>query len=149
VRLLAPVLLVVLAGCSAGAPTPTEIGWPAWEPARELPAGGELDDGRPGPNGGTILLPASAQVATGVPYRFSLGHCGLMSPVDVDGSFWEALEGVDAEGGQIDLGADSEMINATSGIIVVNDDEARFRTDSSSVVRFERHDGEREFPGCD
>ena len=41
------------------------------------------------------------------------------------------------------------MINATGGVIVVIGDEMRFRTDSGSVVRFERHAGEKEFPGCD
>jgi hypothetical protein len=28
-------------------------------------------------------------------------------------------------------------------------DEARFRTGSGSVVRFERHESSKEFPGCD
>ena len=41
------------------------------------------------------------------------------------------------------------MINATAGAIVVIGPEARFRTDSGSVIRFERHAGEKEFPGCD
>ena len=40
------------------------------------------------------------------------------------------------------------MINATAGVIVVIGDEARFRTESGSVIRFARHDGEKEFPGC-
>jgi hypothetical protein len=95
------------------------------------------------------VTPASVPIATGVAYRFSLGHCGLASPVDLDGSFWVALDGVTATGAPLDLESESEMINATSGTVIVIDNEARFRTDSGAIVRFQRHDGEREYPGCD
>ena len=88
-------------------------------------------------------------IATGAPYRFSLGHCGLASPVDLDGSFWVALDGMTAAGAPLDLASDSEMINATTGTVIVIDDEARFRTDTGAIIRFARHDGELEFPGCD
>ena len=45
-------------------------------------------------DGGLLLVPASADVQWGRPYRFSLfTHCGLEgSPVDFDGSFWGAEE---------------------------------------------------------
>jgi hypothetical protein len=33
--------------------------------------------------------------------------------------------------------------------IVVTGDELRFRTEAGSIVRFARHAGEKEFPGCD
>ena len=38
--------------------------------------------------------------------------------------------------------------NLEPGVIVVIGDEARFRTQSGSIVRFVRHAGEKEFPGC-
>ena len=41
------------------------------------------------------------------------------------------------------------MINATAGLIVVIGDEARVRTESGAVVELERHEGEKEYPGCD
>jgi hypothetical protein len=103
----------------------------------------------PGPEGGTLLLPASVRVSHGVTYAFSLGHCGLLSPVDVDGAFWDAIGGADAGGAALDLATDSEMINATAGTIVVDGDELRFRSESGSIVRFARHAGEKKFPGCD
>ena len=119
------------------------------ENARDLPVSLGSREGRPGPDGGTVFDPLSNAIEHGAPYRFSLGHCGLLSPVDVDGSFWDAVDGTTSTGDELDLDADSEMINATNGLIVVIDDEARFRTASGSVVRFVRHAGEKEFPGCD
>jgi len=149
-QLAAWALVLVLGACaSAPAPTPADITWPAWEPARQLPAAGVRPDGRPGTEGGTILRAASAAIASGIPYRSGLEHCGLLSPIDVDGSFWEPIDGVAADGRPIDLAVDSEMINATSGVFVVIGDEARFRTDSGSVIRLERAGIEKEFPGCD
>ena len=47
-----------------------------------------------------------------------------------------------------DLESDAEMINATSGVIVVIGDEARFLTGTGSVIRFARHEGDKEFPAC-
>ena len=115
---------------------------------RAMPPSGPVVDGRIGPSGGTIFDPSSAALEQAVAYRFSLGHCGLQSPVDVDGSFWDAIGGVAPSGQPLDLGSDSEMINATSGVIVVIGDEARFRTDTGSVIHFARHEGDKEFPGC-
>ena len=54
-------------------------------------------------------------IRDGVAYTFSLGHCGLHSPVDVDGSYWDELDGVATNGARIDLDTDGEMINATIG----------------------------------
>ena len=122
--------------------------WPPEEPARPLPALGEYA-GVPGPDGGTILEPASVALAEGTSYEFSLGHCGLLSPVDLDGSFWDATEGRREDGTLMNLETDPEAINATAGVIAVVGDEARFRTESGGVIRFERHAGTAEFPGCD
>jgi hypothetical protein len=141
---------IVVAACAPGTSAPT-TGFEdvTIESARDLPASFESREGRPGPNGRTVYDPISAPIDDGVAYRFDLGHCGLSSPVDLDGSFWEALDGTASTGEGIDLDTDGEMINATSGAIVVIGDEMRFRTASGSVVRFERHPGEKEFPGCD
>ncbi len=117
--------------------------------AREMPSGDPFAEGRRGPTGGTVFDPTSAAVVEAVSYRFSLGHCGLLSPVDVDGSFWDTLDGTTAAGRPLDLEHDTEMINQTAGVIAVIGNEARFRTESGAVVRFNRHDGDREFPGCD
>ena len=144
---------VALAACSAGAtPAETTSGFESVSTSnpRDLPTNfASREDGRPGPNGGTVFDPISAPVDEAVAYLFGLGHCGLYSPVDVDGSFWDPISGTTADGGALDLEGDSEMINATQGAVVVIGDEMRFRTALGSVVRFERHDGDKEFPGCD
>ena len=140
-RLAMPVLALAVAGCaptSAPEPTPDPFADVADVHPLDLPA---LDV--PAVDG-----PASVAIRDGVRYTFSLGHCGLLSPVDVDGSFWDAIDGVTAAGGRLDLGTDGEMINATPGVIVVVGDEMRFRTESGSVVRFARHDGPKDFPAC-
>ena len=143
----------MLGACSANAvPTETAAGFAGISTSnpRDLPLNFESrEEGRPGPNGGTVFDPISAPIDDEVAYRFDLGHCGLLSPVDLDGSFWDPLDGVTSSGAQLDLAGDPEMINAAAGAIVVIGDEMRFRTALGSVVRFERHEGEKEFPGCD
>ncbi len=113
-----------------------------------MPPGAPFEVGRIEPNGDTTFKPVSAGIEEGVPYRFNLGHCGLHSPIDVDGSFWDELDGVTPAGQRLDLERDTEMINATGGVIVVIGDEARFRTESGSIIRFARHEGDKGFPGC-
>ena len=103
--------------------------------------------GQPGPRGGTVFDPVSAAIGHGAPYHFSLGHCGLFSPVDVDGSFWEPVEVV-REGQAIDARSDVEMMNATPGVIVVTGDDAEFQTESGAVVTLVRRPGSGEFAGC-
>lgn len=142
--------LALIAGAAACGTTETlELEpWPPEIPAQPLPPLGEYA-GVPGPKGGTVLEPASRSVTDGQSYEFSLGHCGLASPVDIDGSFWNATEGRREDGAPMNLDADPEAINATPGVIALVGDEARFRTQSGGVIRFERHAGAKEFPGCD
>ena len=143
---------LVAASCSGDAPPPDPSsafdGISAADP-RDLPLNFASREGTRGPNGGTLFDPISAPIDETVAYRFSLGHCGLQSPVDVDGSFWDAVDGTTPSGDELNLADDSEMINATGGVIVVIGDEMRFRSASGSVVRFVRHDGGKEFPQCE
>jgi len=157
-RRIAPfgILLVIVAtaaGCSAIGPEPSAdplvISFLPPAQARDLPADRPFVEGRPGANGETILRPVSVGLDDGASYRFSLGHCGLLSPVDVDGAFWDPVDAVDAVGRVVDLRTDGEMINETAGVIIVLGDEALFRTEGGTTVRFDRHAGEKAFPGCD
>jgi hypothetical protein len=149
-RFLVVVLAAVAAACAAGTASPASDPFEAISATDplELPPAGDAPEGHGGPDGGVIFGPASAPIRDAVAYRFSLGHCGLFSPVDVDGSFWDALDGLTRGGDRLDLDNDGEMINATGGIIVVIGDELRFRTEGGSLVRFSRHDGEKEFSPC-
>ena len=148
---LAIVALVACVSCATdAAPSESSISFDdiAAAGAREMPPGGPFREGRIGPDNQTIFEPVSADIEDGVAYRFTLGHCGLHSPVDIDGSFWDELDGVTANGQPLDLEMDGEMINATAGVVVVIGDEARFRTESGSIIRFARHEGDKGFPGC-
>jgi hypothetical protein len=85
------------------------------------------------------LQPSSATAALDGP--FSLGHCGLISPVDYDASFWDPI-------GQID-GDHPAVINAASGRIrLLSETEAEFRSDDGFTVRFQRRDGPKAFLPC-
>lgn len=142
------VVVGALAAC-AGEPVPSADAWTTRGAVRDLPVDLERAEGRRGSTGGVLFEPSSVPIDHGAPYRFSLGHCGLASPVDVDGSFWDPIDGEGSGGAPLNLTADPEMINATSGIFAVIDDEARLRTDSGAVVRFERHAGTKEFAICE
>lgn len=141
--------LLVLGACAAPAASEPSDEWTITGPPRDLPPDLERTEGRPGPGGGTIFEPSTVRIEQGVAYRFALAHCGLASPVDLDGSFWDPVDGATAGGQPLDLAGDPEMINATGGVIAVVGDEARFQTGSGAVVRFARHFGEKGFPGCD
>lgn len=145
------IVVVVATGCGAevAAQTPGAFEAVSADAPRPLPSPDRVSPGRPGEAGGTVLEPVSPPIEHRTAYLFVLGHCGLLSPIDVDGSLWDAVDGVTAGGGPLDLEADVEMINGTPGVLVVIGDEARFRTEGGSVLRLARHDGRKEFPGCD
>jgi hypothetical protein len=85
------------------------------------------------------LQPESAAAAPAGP--FSLGHCGLMSPVDYDGSFWDPV-------GQID-GDHGAAINPTTGTLrLTSENEAEFMSEDGFTVRFRRHEGPKAFLLC-
>ena len=85
------------------------------------------------------LTPSSGpQVAPIVP--FTLGHCGLASPIDVDGAYWDPV-------GQIPQ--DERLINATAGQFRrLGPTDAEFVVDGIRV-RLRRHVGAKSPPGCD
>lgn len=93
---------------------------------------------------------APAAIEIGVPMPFTLGHCGLLSPIDLDGSFWQPVAGADADGGPIE-GDDEigELINATSGVLTLTtSDEAVFTTTAGSQIQLIRADGAVAYTLC-
>ena len=93
---------------------------------------------------------APADIGIGVPVPFTLGHCGLLSPIDLDGSFWQPVGGTDADGGPIE-GDDevAELINATSGqLVLTGPDEAVFTTTMDSRIQLVRAAGAVDYPLC-
>src|ERR671918_122813 len=85
---------VVLAACSAD-PLDPSAGFEgiSVENPLNLPANPPRAEGGRGPSDGTVFDPVSEPIDDGVAFRFSLGHCGLTSPIDVDGSFWDPVDG--------------------------------------------------------
>ena len=85
----------------------------------------------------------------GVAYPYSLGHCGLGSPFDLDGSLWDPVTGHDGSGGPLTEAHEGELINATAGTVtLVTSDVAEFRTPSGAIVTLVRLPGERAYPLC-
>jgi hypothetical protein len=96
--------------------------------------------------------PASVRgIPEDVVFSLTLGHCGLGSPIDVDGSVWDPVGGLDAFGEPIDSEEEvGELINATAvSAIIASVGRLDLRTPLGSVVVLARHDGPRDYPGCD
>jgi hypothetical protein len=74
--------------------------------------------------------------------QLELGHCGLGSGIDVDGSFWDPVGPVNAE--------HPDAINAARAAFTrVGLDAATLRTAGGLVVQLVRHAGPKHLPGCD
>ena len=86
-------LVVLLAvSLSACGPTDTTV---VWEQRVPSPAPAAVENQQVIARGaGTItLLPISPRGAViGVAYGYDMPHCGIKSPIDVDGSFWDAVD---------------------------------------------------------
>ena len=151
---------LVAAGCAATPiPTPTPTASPVLSASAVPGTPADLFAGAL-PLPPDLLLPqgdfsVSAEsepgMPIGTPIAYDLGHCGLYSPVDLDGSLWDPVAGVDREGGPIDTDAEvGALINGTKGEAIL---VARERLDwragrEGVVVVFGRIDGTRDYPGC-
>ena len=100
----------------------------------------------------TVSIPPTSEpgLEVGVPYPFSLGHCGLLSEIDLDGSLWQPVGGVSPSGGAIESDEDiGELINATEGVFTMIDtDVAEFRTVGGSLIELLRAPGALDYPLC-
>jgi hypothetical protein len=148
-RLALVLATVMLAGC--GAPTPSR------SPTGEPPTPDLFEVGFPVPpelvpQGDFEAFPTSRRgLEPGELVGAELGHCGLSSPLDLDGSLWEPVRVMDAQGGPVDSETEmGDLINATSGVVMlVTDERLDFRADPTGVVVvFRRHDGSRKYPLC-
>ena len=142
-RPIASVVMLLVVACGAPAPAPSPTSEPFVPPP--LPAGVAL------PKGDVGITPASAPGAVpGVPQPFSLGHCGIASPIDWDGSLWLPVGASDLSGGPLDERQESELINASEGFIeLVAPLQARYRSRSGLLLFLERLPGAHGYPLCD
>ena len=90
----------------------------------------------------TIRLdPSSAAGQLTGPIPFSLGHCGLGSGVDVDGSWWDPVGFVNSDHG--------DSINAADGTFAPTDpNRATFTSDGGLVATLLRRTGPKHLPLC-
>jgi hypothetical protein len=86
------------------------------------------------------LLPVSPRgAALGVPYRYEMPHCGLLSPVDIDGSFWDAA----------DPAHPTPHVDGTQGVFqLTTADLATYTADDGRSVELARHAGAKTFGFC-
>jgi hypothetical protein len=90
------------------------------------------------------------ELELGVERNFVLGHCGLASPVDLDGSLWDPIGGDNGVGGELNEGQRGELINATPTVVMlIEEDRLEMLTPLGAVITLARHDGPRGYFGCD
>lgn len=155
-RVLATVTLLLSIACSAPPAVPTAS--PSPSPSASLPPAALRPlpanvAGIPGPTDTTATVAPHTppgELAIGVARDFTLGHCGLISPIDIDGSLWDPIAGHDGNGGPLSEVQLSELINGTPTIVTLTaPNTAELLTPSGAVIALQRHDGPRTYFLCD
>ena len=96
----------------------------------------------PGESFTVAVSPTSvAGQLTGEPIPYALGHCGVNSGIDVDGSWWDPVGFVDIDHG--------DSINAASGTFApIDSNHATFTSDGGFSVTVVRRVGDKHLPMC-
>jgi len=133
-------IVVIVSGCSLlPAPTPSATTWldRVPEPAPEVIAAQPV--AARGPNSITLLPISPRGAVVGVEYTYDMPHCGINSPIDVDGSFWDAV-GVPPTSVEFDGQPGTFRLVSTT--------EANFTASNGQVLRLVRRAGAKEFRLC-
>ena len=86
----------------------------------------------------------------GVARNFPLGHCGLATPMDIDGSLWDPVSGQGPNGGPLTDDHIGELINATpTAIVLIDQNTMQMTTPLGALITLTRHDGPRHYFLCD
>jgi hypothetical protein len=142
--------LLVLASIACGSPSPTPTQAPTPTPAPTpalLPLPANLS-GIPTEEEFTAEVSPQTpeELTVGEERDYTLGHCGLISPVDIDGSLWDPVGTAAALTEQ----QEGELINATPVVIVTSDENTmQMRTPAGALITLTRHDGPRRYFLCD
>lgn len=129
----------VVIACQSTNPRPSQVVWGDRVPTALPPAVADQPVVARGSNTVTLLpiSPTGAQI--GVAYGYDMPHCGINSPIDVDGSFWDAVA-VPADPVEFDGQPGSfRLVTAT---------QATFTATNGKVVALTQHTGAKEFPFC-
>jgi hypothetical protein len=135
---LAAIALVAIA-CQTTHPTPPRVVWGDRVPTPAPSAVAAQPVVSRGSNTVTLLpiSPIGAQV--GIDYGYDMPHCGIGSPIDVDGSFWDS----------IDTLPDPVAFDGQPGTFrLISGKDATFTATSGEVLRLVRHTGAKEFFYC-
>ncbi len=93
-----------------------------------------------GPDTITMMPISPRGAVVGVPYGYEMPHCGIGSPIDIDGSFWDAaIEPADPTAFDMQSGT-FRLLTAT---------EAVFTTADGRDLPLVRHAGAKAFKLCD
>jgi hypothetical protein len=86
------------------------------------------------------------ELEIGLAVNYTIGHCGLGTPIDVDGSLWDPV----GSAAVLTEAQRGEMVNETSVVMVLIDDETlQMQTPSGALLTLTRHDGPRRYFLCD
>jgi len=136
-------------GCGSNVPAPTSS--PSPRPSLlPLPANMGVIPGED--EFSTEIAPHSrrGELEIGVARNFPLAHCGLASPIDIDGSLWDPIGGHNGAGGALTEDQVGDLINGTQTVVVLIDsDTMELLSANGAVVTLTRHDGPRGYFGCD
>ena len=92
-----------------------------------------------GPDSITLMPISPTGALIGVPYGYDMPHCGILSPIDVDGTFWDAV-GVLGDPVAFD-GQQGTFRLSTTGTAV-------FARSDGLTLDLARHVGAKEFQLC-
>lgn len=93
------------------------------------------------PGFGIAVAPSSPSGLELGRMAFTLGHCGVFSGIDLDGSWWDAVGPVAMD--------DGEAVNPTAGVIAFSDaDHATFLAPGGLTLQLVRRDGVKVLPAC-
>jgi hypothetical protein len=86
------------------------------------------------------LAPISPRGAVvGIPYDYDMPHCGINGAIDVDGTYWDA----------VDIAPDSVDFDGAVGTFRLRSAATAVFTGSDGrALELVRHEGVKQFPGC-
>jgi hypothetical protein len=146
--LLLSIAALLAVACSA--PAPTQAPGASQLPAQPLPSN---ITGIPGPGDESELVTPQSEAGTwevGQPQQLTLGHCGLGSPLDFDGSLWNPTGGHNGNGQAPSQEQINDVINSTPvTIMLISPLAAVMTTQNGGVVYLDRHEGPRAYFPCD
>ena len=89
------------------------------------------------------------ELTVGEARNYVLEHCGLVSPVDIDGSFWDPVGGHNGRGGPLTDDQIGDLVNATPTVVILIDEETmEMQTRHGAVITLIRHEGPRRYLFC-